>query len=267
MLNVHSFTEADKEEKRDYPSIRQSLPSPSKLVLETSSPVKPPSPTLPLPSRTTKLPPETNAKLMFFTMLGLLKLGDTDKKEHEMIWDVILEDKCARQSCSTTMTYFMKLKENQVEPDANKEPSKDLVFLNSQDFINASSSSSPQAQAAPEAEQDLNSLKKPLLPINLSTLLPVSKNSLGDVVELKKPTWLQSGTLNIPGLSSMLNKSLVKTGTPQEPPKETLAWPGIEAIKESYMKYHEGKFLTSTTSKMASKSSLYFQICRKKCPT
>ena len=38
------------------------------------------SPALPFPSRTGKLPPETNAKLMFFTMLGLLKLGETDKK-------------------------------------------------------------------------------------------------------------------------------------------------------------------------------------------
>ena len=33
-----------------------------------------------LPSKAAKLPPETNAKLMFFTMLGLLKLGETDKK-------------------------------------------------------------------------------------------------------------------------------------------------------------------------------------------
>ena len=37
-------------------------------------------PTLPLPSGTVKLPPDSNAKLMFFTMMGLCKVHEDEKK-------------------------------------------------------------------------------------------------------------------------------------------------------------------------------------------
>ena len=56
---------------------------------------------------------------------------------------------------------------------------------------------------------------------------------------MQKPTWLQSGTLNIPGLSSVLHKSLVTSTLAPEPP--AITWPGIEAIQDAYMKYYEGK--------------------------
>ena len=175
-------------------------------------------------------------------MLGLLKLGDTDKKEHEMIWDVILDDKLSRQCNSTTMSYFMKLQE-QTSEDACSKTQKDTVFLNSQDLINhhpskvSSTPTPPEVATSPDSNNPGYN-KKPL-PINLSTLLPVSKNSLTNVVEcMQKPTWLQSGTLNIPGLSSVLNKSLV-TSTPL-PEAPTITWPGIEVIRDAYMKYHEG---------------------------
>eukprot|EP00093_Oithona_nana_P009690 09690.XXX_100982_99262_1 [CDS] Oithona nana genome sequencing. len=236
----------EKAGKRDYPSSRLRSPSPFKSLFEattrpTVSASKPPSPTLPLPSRTTKLPPETNAKLMFFTMLGLLKLGDTDKKEHEMIWDVILDDKLSRQCNSTTMSYFMKLHE-QTSEDTGSKSQKDTVFLNSQDLINHHQSKVSSTPCPPEVatSPDLNNPgynKKPL-PINLSTLLPVSKNSLTNVVEcMQKPTWLQSGTLNIPGLSSVLHKSLVTSTLAPEP--LAITWPGIEAIQDAYMKHYE----------------------------
>ena len=179
-------------------------------------------------------------------MLGLLKLGDTDKKEHEMIWDVILDDKLSRQCNSTTMSYFMKLQE-QTSDDTWSKTQKDTVFLNSQDLINhhptkvSSTPSTPEVATSPDSNNPGYN-KKPL-PINLSTLLPVSKNSLTNVVEcMQKPTWLQSGTLNIPGLSSVLNKSLV-TSTPL-PEAPAITWPGIEAIRDAYMKHHEGKNLS-----------------------
>ena len=72
-------------EKRKNKYSGQRSPSPTNKIFNASSGMSSmtsnmSSPTLPLPSRTAKLPPETNAKLMFFTMLGLLKLGETDKK-------------------------------------------------------------------------------------------------------------------------------------------------------------------------------------------
>ena len=144
-----------------------------------------------------------------------------------MIWDVILDDKQARKCNSTTMSYFMKLQEQSGEEC--KRTQKDTVFLNTEEVIHP-----PKVSPLPPPMSPNSSYKKPL-PINLSTLLPVSKNSLQDVVELQKPSWLQSGTLNIPGLSSVLNKSISSCTS------SVIPWPGIEAIKESYMKFHEGK--------------------------
>ena len=75
------------------------------------------------------------------------------------------------------------------------------------------------------------------LPINLSTLLPVSKNNLHDVTPQEMPpTWLQGGTLNIPGLSSILSSAAISPPLlPQESnQKKVMPWPGIDVIMESY---------------------------------
>ena len=82
------------------------------------------------------------------------------------------------------------------------------------------------------------------LPINLSTLLPVSKNNLHDVTPQEMPpTWLQGGTLNIPGLSSILSSAAISPPLlPQESnQKKVMPWPGIDVIMESYKKYRQGK--------------------------
>ena len=149
-----------------------------------------------------------------------------------MIWETILEDKQARHCNSTTMNYFMKLHEQNSEE--NKKSQKDTVFLNTEEILQQ-----PKVSPTPSAATSPNPNYKKPLPINLSTLLPVSKNSLQDVVELQKPSWLQSGTLNIPGLSTVLTKSLSPSTSPSP---AVFPWPGIEAIKESYLRYHEGDY-------------------------
>ena len=109
------------------------------------------------------------------------------------------------------------------------------------------------------------------LPINLSTLLPVSRNNLQDVNSAKEmplTTWLQGGStmLTIPGLSSLLSSSSApispnnaggaispaSSSTSLSIPNEqvtnkitnsggVIPWPGIEAIADSYRKYSQGK--------------------------
>ena len=53
---------------------RERSPSPTQLGSKSSLP------TLPIPSDATKLPPDSNAKLMFFTMLGLNRTREDEKK-------------------------------------------------------------------------------------------------------------------------------------------------------------------------------------------
>ena len=53
---------------------RERSPSPTQMGSKSSLP------TLPIPSEATKLPPDSNAKLMFFTMLGLNKTREDEKK-------------------------------------------------------------------------------------------------------------------------------------------------------------------------------------------
>jgi len=184
-------------------------------------------------------------------MLGLLKLGETDKKEHEQIWSTILEDKLARKSSSTTMSYFMKLNDWNYGFEG-KMRKADSVFLNPEEIIQSkasnqiSSALTPPAinilipnnvqgslpkREAPSPALSLTSntsrgalspnsnsnssipanYNKPL-PINLSTLLPVSKNNLGDV-STRNGLEMPKFGLNIPGFQECraLSSSMAPT--------------------------------------------------------
>ena len=210
--------------------------------------------------------------------------------EHEMIWNTILDDKLARKSSSSTMSYFMKLQDLQNGLEGRKLKSDSSVFLNPEEIIQSQASnqisaalsppinilipnniqgslpkregptspslsvtSNTSARGGPSPNSNSNSsistnYNKPL-PINLSTLLPVSKNNLGDVsgngVEMPK------FGLNIPGFQECRNlSSSVPTSAangisqqPQERDKSlsTIQWPGIEAVIDSYKKYSQGK--------------------------
>ena len=77
--NDVEIAKLERRKKRYYGHDRS--PSPNTIFGSVPCrPERPSSPDLPLPSKHGKLPPDSNAKLMFFTMLGLLKLGETDKK-------------------------------------------------------------------------------------------------------------------------------------------------------------------------------------------
>ena len=57
------------------------------------------------------------------------------------------------------------------------------------------------------------------------------------------PTWLQGGTLNIPGLSSILSSAAISPPllSQENNQKKVMPWPGIDVIMESYKKYRQGK--------------------------
>ena len=52
-----------------------------------------------------------------------------------MTWDTILEDKLARNCSSTTMSYFVKLREWNSERENNKLNSTSETFLNPEDIL------------------------------------------------------------------------------------------------------------------------------------
>ena len=60
--------------------------------------------------------------------------------EHEMIWNTILDDKLARKSSSSTMSYFMKLQDLQNGLEGRKLKSDSSVFLNPEEIIQSQAS-------------------------------------------------------------------------------------------------------------------------------
>ena len=58
--------------------------------------------------------------------------------------------------------------------------------------------------------------------------------------------WLQGGTLNIPGLSSLLSPTAISpplipnTSETSKKTLNSLPWPGIDVIIDSYRKYNQG---------------------------
>lgn len=182
-----------------------------------------------------------------------------------MIWGVVLEDRLARKCQSTTMSYLMKLRGWNDHQDSKRQYDSSDIFLNYDEIIHSSQKTSSSKHSLnsnlspPSKSPNANYVvstpnqspqSRPLLPINLSTLLPVSKTSLQDVVtttEIQPPSWLQSGSLNIPALvcstatadnissSSSLTSSLISNDL-----ETAFNWPGVETIIESYKKHHQG---------------------------
>ena len=77
MLKFFLDVEIAKLERRKM-RYKERSPSPNNTTLLSGN--RAISPLLPMPTSTVKLPPDSNAKLMFFTMLGLCKIQDDEKK-------------------------------------------------------------------------------------------------------------------------------------------------------------------------------------------
>lgn len=75
---------------------------------------RPPSPLLPLPSVAPHLNrlPETHAKIMYMSAIGLVRTSEEQKLVQEVIWSAVLDDRLARgDPPSTINTYFIRLRD------------------------------------------------------------------------------------------------------------------------------------------------------------
>merc|ERR1711892_936192 len=99
--------EIEKLEKRKS-RLRERSPSPIPQVEERSA-----SPVLPSPTVAPHLNrlPETHAKAMYLSAIGLCRNSEDQKTNSEVIWSSVLEDRLARDKESTVNKYFVRLRE------------------------------------------------------------------------------------------------------------------------------------------------------------
>ena len=114
-----SDVEIAKLEKRRK-RLRERSPSPIPPLDETPSggsvnyPRRQPSPLLPLPSVPPHLNrlPESHAKIMYMSAIGLARATEDQKLVHEIVWSAILDDRLARGDHNSTInTYFTRLRD------------------------------------------------------------------------------------------------------------------------------------------------------------
>merc|ERR1711892_236682 len=99
--------EVEKLEKRKT-RLRERSPSPIPQVEMRSA-----SPVLPLPTVAPHLNrlPETHAKAMYLSAIGLCRNSEEQKSNNEIVWSSVLEDRLARDKESTVNKYFVRLRE------------------------------------------------------------------------------------------------------------------------------------------------------------
>jgi len=265
--------EIEKLEKRRE-RLRERSPSPEPPAASQRAA----SPSLPLPSVAPHLSrlPETHAKAMYLSAIGLCRNSEEQKISNEIMWSVILDDRLTRETPdkqSVITKYFVKLRDL---PDTAPE-SEARGVKRSRDGSFLAPASGPSSPVSPSlAPARYNGLNIPssdavsrlagdgvtgsptvTLPssveINLCSLQPIAKPTLllqevktepsdGPVPAPAPPAHLQPHMTFPRVLSSPFSE--VKS----EPEDLTVtkkkrtgqspySWPGVEAILESYKKF------------------------------
>jgi len=101
--------EIQKLEKRKL-RLRERSPSPPPPEVGDDRPT---SPCLPLPSVPPHLNrlPETHAKAMYLSAIGLCRNTEEQKTNHEVVWSAVLDDRLARDKETVINKYFYRLRE------------------------------------------------------------------------------------------------------------------------------------------------------------
>ena len=229
---------------------------------------RPTSPELPLPSIAPHLNrlPETHAKAMYLSAIGLCRNSEEQKITNEVIWSVVLDDRLTRERESerALTKYFVRLREvtdqqSQEVLGRGVKRSWEESFLPPSQAVDLPAPVSPRAQLNIPSCESLSSSRltcdspAPLhTEINLCSLQPISKPSLL-LQEIKSepgtapPAHLQPHV----GVSKVLPGSPYKPETVKSEPEDLsivrkkkqsspLYWPGVEAILESYKKFTAG---------------------------
>ena len=268
--------------------LRERSPSPEAAAEERAV-----SPELPLPSVAPHLNrlPETHAKAMYLSAIGLCRNSEEQKISNEVMWAMILEDRLTREPAeqrSLITKYFVKLRDLPALPDTapapalSPEPGARGVKRAYDGSLVADPA--PTVAPAPAVSPRYSGLNIPSsdavsrlageggglgeagpvvslpasLEINLCSLQPIAKPTLllQDTAAVKAepgcgpapapPAHLQPH-LSFPRVLSSPFKAEVKTEpedlSVSKRTKRTsspYAWPGVEAILESYKKFTSG---------------------------
>ena len=213
--------EIEKLEKRKS-RMRERSPSP----LPAPAPPCPASPLLPLPSTPPHLNrlPETHAKAMYLSAIGLCRVGEESKQAGEVVWGAILEDRMARDPDTTINQYFSQLR-------ALCGPNPDRGMKRSWEG-EARTVALSIPSPAPHLPPDLG----------LSNLQPVARPTLllGDPTPappahhhpaLSRPAPAPDCQPDQPEDLTVGKKRKLSCG---------LAWPGVDALVESYHRFTAG---------------------------
>jgi len=261
--------------------LRERSPSPEAAAEERAV-----SPELPLPSVAPHLNrlPETHAKAMYLSAIGLCRNSEEQKISNEVMWAMILEDRLTREPAeqrSLITKYFVKLRDLPALPDTAPAPalSPEPGARGVKRAYDGSLVADPAP--APAVSPRYSGLNIPSsdavsrlageggglgeagpvvslpasLEINLCSLQPIAKPTLllQDTAAVKAepgggpapapPAHLQPH-LSFPRVLSSPFKAEVKTEpedlSVSKRTKRTsspYAWPGVEAILESYKKF------------------------------
>ena len=269
--------EIEKLEKRRE-RLRERSPSPEPPVASQRSA----SPSLPLPSVAPHLNrlPETHAKAMYLSAIGLCRNSEEQKISNEIMWSVILDDRLTRETPdkqSVITKYFVKLRDlPDTAPHLESEArgvkrSRDGSFL-----APASAPSSPVSPSlAPARYNGLNipssdavsrlagdgatspAVSLPSsVEINLCSLQPIAKPTLllqevktepgdGSAPPPAPPAHLQphmtfSRVLSSPFSEVKSEPEDLTVTKKRKTGQSPYSWPGVEAILESYKKFTAG---------------------------
>ena len=250
--------EIQKLEKRKS-RLRERSPSPPPVEEEVLG--RSASPSLPLPSvppHLNKLP-ESHAKVMYLSAIGLCRNTEEQKVNHEQVWSAVLEDRLTRDRESTVNKFFVRLRsitEQQQDQQGVKRTWNGVV----EDVLPPSSLRTPLNIPSCEALcrlQEGNEARVSLpsnVEINLCSLQPIAQPSLlvqevnQEYSTAAPPAHLQHHGLprNLSPFARGANDSVVEPEDLSQPakrrkPSSPLPWQGVDAITEAYRKFRAGE--------------------------
>ena len=168
------------------------------------------------------------------------------------IWSVILEDRIARRSKSTSLSYFVKMRDSTnhignrkfeaafLTPGLLEErlsrpiepPKSSPTRINGRSKLSSASPSSDRVSPC----SPISPIPITKLPINLSTLVPLPRQDMRqqDPTSMAPASVLNGNILNLP------KKNGQNFDVPAKRRIPIISWPGIDAITESYKNYAKG---------------------------
>lgn len=251
--------------------------SPSPIPYAGGKTGRPLSPLLPLPSVAPHLNrlPETHAKIMYMSAIGLARNTEEQKIVNEVIWSAILDDRLARgDPPSTINTYFVRLRDMAGSEMRAKGPCQGSLLPPPPPPL--PSEAAKVGKAVPQIQAQLPSLNIPSVHCGV-------KEEVVSLHAVKLEAGMEAGgnsssSADIKALSCNILAGVVKSEPeeqqltldlkrrleepagggqvstpikrkPQQQQQQQLVevdgggfvWPGIQAVELAYKKYKEGK--------------------------